>query len=230
MRLRHPEARRPDLLQIMLDATERANDADSRSKGSMTLQEVELNTTITMFAGFETTSTTMACVSYVLAKYQDVQEKVRAEVATALEEYGKLNYEAVTHRMKYLRSVVDETLRIYAPSTLFTTRRAINDFEYNGVKYKAGTSIMAPTVHIHMDQRYWPDPHKFDPERFLGENATSRASVAYQPFGVGPRSCIGERLAILAVMYTVARMVQKYRLTLGESQQVRESIVFELHQ
>ncbi|KAH7944313.1 hypothetical protein HPB52_018215 [Rhipicephalus sanguineus] len=75
---------------------------DSRKKTSMTLQEVELNTTMTMFAGF-------------------------------------------------------------------TTRRAINDFEYNGVKYKAGTSIMAPTMNIHMDHRYWLEPHKFDPERYGGD-------------------------------------------------------------
>ncbi|XP_037522403.1 cytochrome P450 3A4-like [Rhipicephalus sanguineus] len=218
MRLRHPETRRPDLLQVMLDASERPNGADSRKKTSMTLQEVELNTTMTMFAGFETTSTAMAYVSYVLAKYQDVQEMVRMEVAAAIEEYGKLDYEAVTQGMKYLRSVVDETLRMYPVSILFTTRRAINDFEYNGVKYKAGTSIMAPTMNIHMDHRYWLEPHKFDPERFLGENAAYRASIAYQPFGVGPRTCIGERLAILAIMYTVARMVHTYRLTLGESQ------------
>lgn len=219
MRLRRPEARRPDLLQIMLDATERANDADPKSKAGMTLQEVELNTTVMMVAGFETTSTTIAFMAYVLAKYQDVQEKVRTEVTEALEKYGKLNYEAVMQNMKYLRSVLDETLRIYPPSTLFTTRRAIKDFEYNGVRHKAGTSIMAPTMNIHMDHRYWPKPHKFDPERFLGENVASRASIAYQPFGVGPRSCIGERLAILAVMYTVARMVQNYRMSLGESQQ-----------
>lgn len=221
MRLRNPEARRPDLLQIMLDAShkkERPNDDDWKSKATMTLQEVELNTTVTVVAGFETTSAAMAYVSYVLAKYQDVQEKVRVEVASAVEEYGKINYDAVTYRMKYLRSVVDETLRMYPPGTLFTTRRAINDFEYNGVKYKAGTSIMAPTMHIHMDHRYWPEPHKFDPERFLAENLSSRTSIAYQPFGVGPRNCIGERLAILGIMYTVARMVQKYRLTLGESQ------------
>ncbi|KAL1430279.1 hypothetical protein MTO96_015159 [Rhipicephalus appendiculatus] len=156
MRLRNPEARRPDLLQIMLDASEkeeRPNGADWKSKATMTLQEVELNTTVSVFAGF-------------------------------------------------------------------TTRRAINDFEYNGVKYKAGTSIMAPTMHIHMDHRYWPEPHKFDPERFVAGNAASRASIAYQPFGVGPRNCVGERLALLEIMYTVARMLQKYRLTLGESQKV----------
>ncbi|KAL1430278.1 hypothetical protein MTO96_015158 [Rhipicephalus appendiculatus] len=90
MRLRNPEARRPDLLQVMLDASEKKEclkDADSKSKASMTLQEVQLNTTVTLIAGFETTSAAMAYVSYVLAKYRDVQEKVRAEVASAVEEY-----------------------------------------------------------------------------------------------------------------------------------------------
>ncbi|KAL3188742.1 hypothetical protein MRX96_022245 [Rhipicephalus microplus] len=221
MRLRNPEARKPDLLQIMLDASDkedRQHNEDSKNRTSMTLQEVELNTTVNLIGGFETTSAAMAYVFYVLAKYQDIQEKVRADVASAVEEYGKINYDAITSRMKYLRSVLDETLRIYPPGTAFTTRRAINDFEYNGVKYKAGTSIMAPTFNIHMDPRYWPEPHKFDPERFFDENVASRACIAYQPFGAGPRNCVGERLAILAITYTVARVVQKYRLALGESQ------------
>ncbi|KAL1455803.1 hypothetical protein MTO96_043606, partial [Rhipicephalus appendiculatus] len=90
MRLRNPEARRPDLLQIMLDASEKKDclsDANSKSKASMTLQEVELNTTVTLIAGFETTSAAMAYLFYVLAKYVDVQEKVRADVASAVEEY-----------------------------------------------------------------------------------------------------------------------------------------------
>ncbi|XP_049524214.1 lithocholate 6-beta-hydroxylase isoform X2 [Dermacentor silvarum] len=221
LRLRNPEARKPDLLQIMLDASiqkKHSSDAGEKTKGSMTRLEVEVNTTMTLLAGFETTSTALTYVSYVLAKYQDIQEKVRAEVASAVEEYGELNYDSVMLRMKYLRRVVDETLRIYPPGTVFTTRRALNDFDYNGIKFKAGTSFMAPTLQIHMDLRYWPEPHRFDPDRFLPENASSRPSVAYQPFGVGPRNCFGERLAILEIMYTMARMVEKYRLTLGESQ------------
>ncbi|XP_049524215.1 lithocholate 6-beta-hydroxylase isoform X3 [Dermacentor silvarum] len=218
-KLKH--ARKPDLLQIMLDASiqkKHSSDAGEKTKGSMTRLEVEVNTTMTLLAGFETTSTALTYVSYVLAKYQDIQEKVRAEVASAVEEYGELNYDSVMLRMKYLRRVVDETLRIYPPGTVFTTRRALNDFDYNGIKFKAGTSFMAPTLQIHMDLRYWPEPHRFDPDRFLPENASSRPSVAYQPFGVGPRNCFGERLAILEIMYTMARMVEKYRLTLGESQ------------
>lgn len=221
LRVQNPQARRPDLLQIMLDASEQksnANDASMKSKGNMTLLEVGVNTTMIMLAAFETTSTAISYMCYVLAKYQDIQEKIRAEVATAVEESGELNYESIMHGMKYLRCVVDETLRMYPPATVFTTRRAVNDVEYNGIKYKAGTSFLVPTLQIHMDPRYWPEPHKFDPERFLPENASSRPSIAYQPFGAGQRSCIGERLAILEIMYTIARMVQKYRLTLGESQ------------
>ncbi|KAH9365723.1 hypothetical protein HPB48_009616 [Haemaphysalis longicornis] len=91
---------------------------------------------------------------------------VRSEVASVLEEYGRLDFDAVMQGMKYLSNVVDETLRMYPPGVVFTSRRAENDFEYNGIMYKAGTSVMAPTLQVHMDPRYWPEPHKFDPDRY----------------------------------------------------------------
>ncbi|KAH7967911.1 hypothetical protein HPB52_003826 [Rhipicephalus sanguineus] len=100
----------------------------------------------------------------------------------------------------------------------FVSRKAVNDFEYKGVHYKAGTGFMSPTLHIHRDVRYWPDRLNFNPERFAPENEGSYHKVAYQAFGVGPRNCIGMRMAYMALNLTIARLVQRFHLELGPSQ------------
>ncbi|XP_077525988.1 cytochrome P450 3A8-like isoform X1 [Haemaphysalis longicornis] len=232
LRLRTPETNIPDLLQTMLDARGKETDSqegtsDGKPARAMSLQEIGINSTALIIAGFETTSTALSSLTYVLAKYQEIQEMVRSEVASVFEEYGRLDFDAVMQGMKYLSNVVDETLRMYPPGVVFTSRRAENDFEYNGITYKAGTSVMAPTLQVHMDPRYWPEPHKFDPDRFLPENSVARPSIAYQPFGAGPRNCVGLRLALFETMYTAARMVQNYRLTLGNSQKGEMEMIFD---
>ncbi|KAM7297140.1 cytochrome P450 3A14-like [Ixodes scapularis] len=115
--------------------------------------------------GFETSATALSFITYALGKHPDVQEKVRQEVKEALNEGGSLDYETVTKKLKYVTQVIDEAMRIWPPALTFTTRQAKEDFEYQGIKYKAGTSIMSPPFVIHMDERFFPDPTKFDPDR-----------------------------------------------------------------
>lgn len=227
LRQNHPEAKKQDMLQTMLDVEAEEGqlpeapqllDADAKLFKRMSNEEVGINTTVLFIAGFETTATGLSYLAYTLAKYPDVQQKVREEVAAVIQKYGSLDYTAVTQGLKYTANVVDETLRLFPPVVTFTTRASVNDFEYNGIKYKKGTSVIAPTIQVHMDARYWPEPEKFDPDRFLPENVADRPAMAYQPFGDGPRNCIGKRLALLEIIYTGARMVQKFKLTLGESQ------------
>ncbi|KAM7296309.1 hypothetical protein ISCGN_021479, partial [Ixodes scapularis] len=131
---------------------------------------------------------------------------------------GKLDYETVTRKMKYVGQVINETMRIWPSVLTFTTRQAKEDFEYKGIKYKAGTCIMSPTLQIHRDERFFPDPMKFDPDRFSEENEGSISKIAFQPFGMGPRNCVGMRLALLEIAYTVVKMTQHFRWELGDSQ------------
>ncbi|KAL1484388.1 hypothetical protein MTO96_032621, partial [Rhipicephalus appendiculatus] len=100
----------------------------------------------------------------------------------------------------------------------FVTRQAKEDFEYNGIKFKAGTNFMAALYQILTDSRYFSNPMEFNPDRYSPGNDASFTKAAHIPFGVGPRNCVGMRLALLKIRYTVARMVQKYRLELGPSQ------------
>ncbi|KAK8766040.1 hypothetical protein V5799_007181 [Amblyomma americanum] len=121
-------------------------------------------------------------------------------------------------RLKYLHYVVDESLRLYPPGLTFVTRQAKEDFECKGIKFKAGTCFMAAQYHIQRDPRYWTKPLEFNPDRFAPENETPKTKTANMSFGVGPRNCVGKRMALLKIRYTVARLLQKYRFELGPSQ------------
>uniref|UniRef100_A0A6B0VED6 Cytochrome n=1 Tax=Ixodes ricinus TaxID=34613 RepID=A0A6B0VED6_IXORI len=233
LRKNNPELRRNDILQNLIDAeykelpttpktvserTKIMGTLGTHTMRTLRFEEVVMNTTLLFLAGFETTATALCYVTYALAKYPDVQERVRNEVNEALDGSGCLDYEAVTQKLKYLGQVVDEALRLWPPILTFSTRQAREDFEYQGIKYRAGTCIMAPTLQIHRDARFFADPMKFDPDRFSAENDGCFPKIAYQPFGLGPRNCVGSMLALLEITYTIAMMTHRYRWELGQSQ------------
>lgn len=225
LRKKNPEMRRKDILQNLIDAEyeDQGSTNSSSSKGAsktrpLTSEEVIMNTTILFIGGFETTATSLSYITFALGKYPDIQEKVRQEVKEVISNFGSLNYDTVTQQLKYVEQVVNEALRLWPPGLTFTTRQAKEDFEYEGTRYKAGTCIMSPTLQMHRDERFFPDPMKFDPDRFSEENENSFPKVAFQPFGIGPRNCLGMRIAMVELKYTVARMTQNFRWELGESQ------------
>ncbi|XP_075545076.1 cytochrome P450 3A14-like isoform X3 [Dermacentor variabilis] len=219
--------RKPDILQNLIDA-EYANDTAERSGArnsngfspakKASAHAIATSASIVFIGGFDTISTSLCYIAFTLAKYPDIQEKLRQEVLEALSTSGTLDYETVMRKMKYLGHVLDETLRLYPPGLLFVTRQAKEDFEYNGITFKAGTAFMVSQYHLQRDPQYWPNAEEFDPERFAPENEALLRKTAHVPFGIGPRNCVGRRLALLNLKYTVARMVQKYRLELGKSQ------------
>ncbi|KAL3197928.1 hypothetical protein MRX96_044614 [Rhipicephalus microplus] len=232
LRRKNPEFRKPDVLQSLLDAeyeeesseTEYGTSANGKGPANvpksrvLTKDEVLLNASTLFVAGHDTLSTSLSYVTYLLAKHQDIQNRVRKEINDATSSTEELDYETVTRKLPYLSQVVSEALRLYAPVLTFVSRKAINDFEYKGIHYKAGTCFMSPTLQIHRDARYWPDPLNFDPERFAPENEGSYHKVAYQAFGLGPRNCLGQRMGYVALNLTLARLVQQFHLELGPSQ------------
>lgn len=227
MRKKDPSLRKPDLLQSLIDAELANNSTDRngvpRTNGTYKPRQVSsasiaTSATVVFLGGFESTATSLSYIAFNLAKYPHIQEKARKEVLEVLSTSGKLDYDTTMRKLKYVGYVVDETLRLYSPGLLFVTRKAREDFEYNGIKFKAGTAFMISQYHLQRDPQYWPNPEEFDPERFAPENSASLRKTAHAPFGIGPRNCVGKRLALLTLRYTVARMLQKYRLELGPSQ------------
>ncbi|XP_029843194.2 cytochrome P450 3A2-like [Ixodes scapularis] len=245
MRRSNPEARRDDLLQLMLNAETEEGAAvnvhkltvkydddvskptdtnlNGRRKRVLSNAEVHANAQVFLIAGTETSRTALTFTSYLLAKFQDVQDRLRTEITAVLERDGKFSYDNV-FSMRYLDQVISESLRFYPPVTGFITRTCQHDYEYNGLKIPAGISVLIPPYQLHHDPNLWTEPEKFDPERFSAENKGSFDPMAFQPFGNGPRNCVGLRFAQLEMKLTLAKMLAKYRFLLDERHVKEDSL------
>lgn len=143
--------------------------------------------------------------AYELAVNPDVQTRLFEEVRETSESIGgqRLHYDAL-QKMKYMDQVVTETLRKWPPA-LLTDRLCNRDYVFDDGKdmkllIEKGRVVWIPISAIHRDPTYWPEPEKFDPERFSDENKKNVIPGTFMPFGNGPRNCIGEyHLCLLSV-------------------------------
>ncbi|XP_034234600.1 cytochrome P450 4C1-like [Thrips palmi] len=172
-----------------------------------------------MFEGHDTTGTAISFGLYELSKNQDVQQKAYEEVVSILGEVGEGRQveTADLAKMKYLERVIKEVLRLY-PSVPVFLRALHSDLVLPPVKgakesytVPAGTSIFVSPFTLHRVEALWPDPERFDPDRFLPENSVGRHPFAYIPFSAGPRNCIGQKYAIMEMKCIFARLIQEYR-------------------
>ncbi|XP_044260375.1 cytochrome P450 6A1-like [Tribolium madens] len=199
---------RSDFLQLLIDM---------KNNETLTIEEIAAQCFVFFLAGFETSSTTMTFALYELAKNQEIQSRVREEIGAVLKKYdGKITYEAI-HDMKYMNQVIDETLRKY-PATTVITRTCVRDYGIpdQDVIIPKGTSVLIPVLGIHHDEEYYPNPEKFDPERFTQENKAARHHYAHLPFGEGPRICIGLRFGLMQSKVGLTSLLKNYRFTVNE--------------
>ncbi|KAH7969126.1 hypothetical protein HPB52_014798 [Rhipicephalus sanguineus] len=181
------------------------------SKTVLDDDDITQNAFLVLVAGYETTSNTLTLVSHMLINYPDVQEKVRQELLAALGPDEEISYNTI-QKLTYLNCVIQETMRLYPPIFAFVTREAVVDKQYGKLKIPAGTAVMAATQYIHRDPSSWEKPNTFDPDRFLPERRKGQNPLAFQPFGAGPRNCIGMRFAQMELRFTLAHILRKYRL------------------
>ncbi|XP_063231403.1 cytochrome P450 6k1-like isoform X2 [Bacillus rossius redtenbacheri] len=172
-------------------------------------------------AGYETSSATMGFCLYELALNPRVQERLRSEVDAALsaatagstrDDGGCAITRECVQRMEYMDAVVHETLRKYPPVAVLT-RGCTLPYNLPGASepIEKGVRLFVSVYGIHHDPKYYPDPEKFDPERFLHQNKHRTRSPAYLPFGVGPRMCLGSRFGLLQIKVGLAALLSKYQ-------------------
>ncbi|XP_046627597.1 probable cytochrome P450 6a14 [Neodiprion virginianus] len=181
----------------------------------ITMDEGAAQAFVFWVGGFDTSSSTVTHCLYELALNQELQEKTAAEIIRVLEEYGDVTYESI-RAMPHLHKVVSETLRKY-PVVPILNRECTEDIDLPGTGFRAtkGTKIIVPVLGIHWDPDLYPEPEKFDPERFNEENIAKRHPYAYLPFGEGPRNCIGMRFGLVQSKVGLIRMLSKFRFTPG---------------
>ncbi|KAJ8929029.1 hypothetical protein NQ314_018340 [Rhamnusium bicolor] len=184
--------------------------------GKLTINDIVAQSSIFFIAGFETSSTTMNFATYELAINPNIQDILREEINTVLKKYDdKLTYDAIME-MTYLDKLICETLRKYPPFPLLV-RICTKDYQVPGtdVVIEKGTNVIFPLLGIHHDPEYYPNPQKFDPERFNEENKDKRPSFTWLPFGEGPRICIGLRFAMLQSKIGLITLLKHYKITLN---------------
>uniref|UniRef100_A0A182S7B3 Uncharacterized protein n=1 Tax=Anopheles maculatus TaxID=74869 RepID=A0A182S7B3_9DIPT len=173
---------------------------------------------IFFFAGFETISWTLSFALYELAVNEDIQARLFDEVRESeqtLEEGQTLSYEKL-QSLTYLDMVISETLRRWPIATVLN-RECVRDYQYDdgqGVKFmiEKGAQIFIPVVGLHFDPKYYPNPERFDPERFSEENRKNIQTGTYLPFGAGPRNCIGSRFALMEAKVVLYYLLLHFRV------------------
>lgn len=178
--------------------------------GSVFTDEDIRDETATMIAGgSDTTAIADAFVLTCLALYPEVQGKVYAEV---MEQLGpdRLVEKQDLSEFKYLEQVIKETLRLFPVFPLFM-RECESDVKLTNNKVlPAGSMALISPYSIQRDERYWEEPNKFDPDRFLTDDKVKIYPYAYLAFGGGPRNCIGQKYGMMSMKTTISILVRKY--------------------
>uniref|UniRef100_A0A2C9K4M6 Cytochrome P450 n=1 Tax=Biomphalaria glabrata TaxID=6526 RepID=A0A2C9K4M6_BIOGL len=189
------------------------NDSWDTLPKTMSEEELLGQSMFIIFAGFDTTATTLQMCCYNLARHPDIDEKVYQEIQNVVKS-DLPSYEEI-QQLKYMEQVINETLRLYPPAPIMT-RRAAETRKYGNITIPKGAGVIISLDMVMRDPKHYPDPEKFDPDRFTEENVAQRDPMTFMPFGYGPRQCIGMRLAYIELKYCLVHVLRKVRFELNE--------------
>jgi cytochrome P450 len=196
--------RKTDLLTSLMDARDETGAA-------MSAKQLRDEVATLLTAGHETTTLALAWAMFLIATRPEMMERMADEArflngaAPAYEDLFKL---------KYTRNVAEEAMRLYPPVWAIS-RTAVKEDEIGGYQVAPGTEVLIFPCVTHRDPRWWPEPERFNPERFAAENAAARPRCAYLPFGAGPRTCVGLNFAMTEILVVLAMTLQRFRLELA---------------
>jgi cytochrome P450 len=195
---------RGDLLSTLLVAR------DAEGDGS-TMTDLQLRDEILtiLLAGHETTANALSWTFYLLAQHPQVEARLHAEVGAVLGQRRGTADDA--GRLPYTRAVLAESMRLYPPAWTLG-RKPLEDVMLAGYRIPRHALVLMSQWVVHRDPRWWPEPDRFDPERWAPEVQADRPKLAYFPFGAGTRVCIGEAFAWMEGIIVLATIAQRWML------------------
>jgi cytochrome P450 len=203
---------RTDLLSLLLLAADTEGDG-----GGMTDAEVR-DEAITLFlAGHETTANALTWTWYLLSQNPEAEARLHAEVDAALAD--RVPGADDLARLPYTEMVLAESMRLFPPAWI-VGRRALENYEVGGFTVPKDSIVVASQWVMHRDPRHFPDPERFDPERWRPAAREARPKFSYFPFGGGPRVCIGEGFAWMEGILLLATLARRWRLLLAPGQSI----------
>ncbi len=193
-----------DLLSMLVSAR------DEEGDGSGMSDEQLRDEAMTIFlAGHETTATALTWTWYLLSTNPEAESKFHAEIDEVLG--GRLPTAEDYPKLKYTEMVFAESMRLFPPAWTIG-RRALNDYQLGDYHIPARSILLMSQYVMHHNPKYFPDPERFDPERWRPEAKEARPQFSYFPFGGGPRLCIGESFAWMEGVLVMATLAQKWKL------------------
>lgn len=201
-----------------------SNVRKSKVNRNWTDDELVSQTFVFFLAGYDTTAQVMTSFLYQMILNPGVQQKLTEEIHETVKSLNgnKITYE-ILQKMHYMDMVTCEVLRISGPAIFIDrvcTKNADLLVDGRVIKIKKGTLLWAPLHAYHNDPLMYPEPKKFDPERFSEANRNKINPAFYVPFGIGPRNCIGSRFALMNVKLNLYYLLKSYRLEATSETQI----------
>lgn len=197
---------RGDLLSMLLLAQ------DPEEQGSRMTDEQLRDEAMTIFlAGHETTSNALTWTWYLLSQHPEVEATCHQEIDRVVGS-GLPDLDSISS-LPYTEKVLLESMRMFPPAWALG-RMALNDCEIGGYLVPKGSLVLMSQYVMHRDSRYFPEPDRFDPERWAPELREARPQFSYFPFGGGPRRCIGEGFAWSEGILLLATLARRWQMRL----------------
>ena len=200
-----------DILEMILTTPFKGTDE------MMSDEKVKVEILQLLVAGNETSTTAATWAFYIIAKHPECVARMRDEIENAFGE-EEINYSKL-HSLNYTIAVLDEAMRIYPPFWMID-REAQQDDEFQGLKIPKGTTVIPYIYGVHHNEEYWPDPTKFDPDRFDLEKNEKNHPFAHIPFGGGPRVCIGQNMAKMQILLVMSAIIRNYDFELSDKKDI----------
>ncbi|KAI2796309.1 hypothetical protein BLOT_015863 [Blomia tropicalis] len=231
------ERKRHDLVQLLIDANINENELIQMNYDKMTASETEQtsesystdlsskkygltnleiisNSILFFVAGFETTASAITHLIFELAQNPEIQQRLADELCAKLNQLNENSdeyFDQVMNHIPYLEACIKETLRRYPPVSVMARICGTNNYRLNDrITLNKGQLVMIPTSAIHLNSEFYPNPHRFNPERFMPENRQHLHPHAFLPFSLGPRNCIAMRFAYQEIKLCLSKIVRRY--------------------
>lgn len=191
------------------------NSRDEESVTQMDDKQLRDEVMTVFLAGHETSANVLTWTLYFLSKYPETEYKVYEEIKNNLGERIVV-YDDLP-KFVYTTQVLKEIMRLYPPVWLLGRQSIEEDF-IDGFKIPKGMHLRISPYVLHRHPKFWNNPEKFDPDRFVNDKEKKLHKFAYIPFGAGPRLCIGQNFAMIEMLIITLLIVQKYKLALVPDQ------------
>ncbi|XP_046816870.1 cytochrome P450 9e2-like [Vespa crabro] len=205
---------RADMIQLMMEARNKKAEIGQE----LSMMDIVAQAFIFFLGGFDTVSTAMCFTCHEIGVNPDIQKRLQQEIDEVIEKTnGNPTYDVI-NSIQYLDAVISESLRRY-PIAIILDRVCNENFELPAslpgnkpLLLKKGMNVWIPVCAFHLDSKYFEDPYKFDPERFMKRGKEINNSGVYLPFGLGPRMCIGNRFALLEMKVLIFNLLARCNL------------------